>query len=275
MAKAQIERFMGRETPHPAIPGIGRSRQRAARQGLTRHQHEVYEICLITDGEADWFQDDTAFHLLPGTVFVTRPGVEHGSVSGRFQPCTLAWLQVDHRRLANPGLARDLENIWRWVWVDPQSDALLTLHEQLLRECRRPQADSSRAAKALLTLLLTHVIRGSRGKPHLEKTPELLRRMLRLIDQHDHGRLSLADLQEASGLSRSRVHELFRQHLGQSPGSILLQKRLQRAQTLLRDPARSITRIAYELDFSSSQHFAKAFRTRFGVSPTAFRNGEF
>ena len=43
---------------------------------------------------------------------------------------------------------------------------------------------------------------------------------------------------------------------------------------LARQSDRTISEIAFAWGFSSSAHFSRAFRKRFGVTPTAFRRGD-
>lgn len=56
-----------------------------------------------------------------------------------------------------------------------------------------------------------------------------------------------------------------------SPKRYQLQARMEEARRLLRFTRRPVTEIAYELGFSSSQHFATQFRSMTGVSPLAYR----
>lgn len=56
-----------------------------------------------------------------------------------------------------------------------------------------------------------------------------------------------------------------------SPKRYQMQARVEEARRLLRFTRRSVTEIAYELGFSSSQHFATQFRSVTGVSPLAYR----
>lgn len=49
--------------------------------------------------------------------------------------------------------------------------------------------------------------------------------------------------------------------------------RIRRAEDLLKDRTRSITDIAAELGFASSQHFATRFRQETGKTPRDWRRG--
>jgi AraC-like DNA-binding protein len=71
--------------------------------------------------------------------------------------------------------------------------------------------------------------------------------------------------------SLSSFKREFRKHYGTSPGKWLLERRLEHSATLLRTTGMSITEIMFECGFEDLSHFSKAFKERFGQSPSAFR----
>lgn len=56
-----------------------------------------------------------------------------------------------------------------------------------------------------------------------------------------------------------------------TPHRWLVQRRIARACEMLADPRVSVTEIALACGFSSSQHFATAFRKHMGATPSAYR----
>jgi AraC family transcriptional regulator, positive regulator of tynA and feaB len=77
----------------------------------------------------------------------------------------------------------------------------------------------------------------------------------------------------ASGMSRRQVYRLFASH-GSTPRCWLKDLRLEQARTrLMRADAcsRSIADVAYSVGFSDAAHFSRAFKQRFGVSPSSVR----
>ncbi len=83
--------------------------------------------------------------------------------------------------------------------------------------------------------------------------------------------LGIDDMGSLVNASRATLVRLFRQHRGLSPAACFRQIRLEHGRRLLRTTPLSITEIAQETGFSSSQHFATAFRQHFGHSPSAWR----
>lgn len=89
----------------------------------------------------------------------------------------------------------------------------------------------------------------------------------------DDAELTPADVADRVGISTRYLHRLFSDD-GLSFGRWLLARRLERGAEALADPARehwSVTTIAIEHGFADPSYFARAFRTRFGVTPRQWR----
>ncbi len=82
--------------------------------------------------------------------------------------------------------------------------------------------------------------------------------------------LRLEDIATLAGMSRSALGRLFMTHRQQSPCARFRELRLERARRLLAQGNRSVTEIAQETGFSSSQHFAGVFRRHYGRPPSSF-----
>jgi AraC-like DNA-binding protein len=99
-------------------------------------------------------------------------------------------------------------------------------------------------------------------------------RALRHIRAHLPDRdLTPRSLAQACGISPAYLHEIFR---GSEAGveETIFAERLERAGALLRAPEQGrqqIASVAYGLGFSDPAHFARAFRRRFGVTPSEWR----
>jgi AraC family transcriptional regulator len=74
-----------------------------------------------------------------------------------------------------------------------------------------------------------------------------------------------------SGYSRTHFYRMFTAAMGQTPHRYLLQLRLKKAESLLAAGSLSLIDIALACGFSSHAHFSTAFRTRYGLSPSAYR----
>ena len=82
---------------------------------------------------------------------------------------------------------------------------------------------------------------------------------------------SLEDHVGDLGLSYRQLTRLFRRHTGRSMKRFQIEERLREAKRLLGSTDMTVTQIAFELHYASSQKFAAQFRAITGVSPTEYR----
>jgi AraC-like DNA-binding protein len=75
----------------------------------------------------------------------------------------------------------------------------------------------------------------------------------------------------AACFSRRQFHRLMVQVLGEPPGTRQRRLRLDRAAWLLLTSRDTVLHIALETGWESHETFTRAFRTRFGVTPSFFR----
>jgi AraC family transcriptional regulator len=126
-------------------------------------------------------------------------------------------------------------------------------------------------AQALLDRLLTlthHVVKRRQATGALHR--KLLRSIRERIEDDPRARLDLETLSKESGYSRRHLIRLFQTN-GRPPHRYILDLRLEKARTLMIKRSFSLIDIAYECGFSSDAHFTRAFRQRFRVTPSAYR----
>jgi AraC family transcriptional regulator len=150
----------------------------------------------------------------------------------------------------------------------------------LTREAEAGGTSGRLYAESLSTALATRLLFVGRSleQPSGAKLSPLPRRILqRVTDRMEAGLnadLTLAELAAESGYSRTHFTRMFKAATGQTPHRHLLELRLRKAQSMLVDPALSLTDIALACGFSSHAHLSTAFRSRFGMAPSAYRRGQ-
>jgi AraC family transcriptional regulator len=87
--------------------------------------------------------------------------------------------------------------------------------------------------------------------------------------------VSLRELAEQAGLSTFHLHRVFRAAAGETPKQFTLRLRLGRAAAMLLTGDQSVLDIALSCGFQSHEAFCRAFRKRFGMTPTAYRERGF
>ncbi|MBU0992753.1 MAG: AraC family transcriptional regulator [Proteobacteria bacterium] len=104
---------------------------------------------------------------------------------------------------------------------------------------------------------------------------EYVYRLNRTIDyiQHHYAEdLNLSKLADVACFSRYHFHRIFRALMGETVNEFVRRVRLEKAAIKLTlDKYKSITEIAFESGFSSSQNFARCFKAHYGVTPSNVR----
>lgn len=98
-----------------------------------------------------------------------------------------------------------------------------------------------------------------------------LERAIEFIEEHIAMELPLDKLAKVAGMAPSSFVRGFRAVTKTSPHKYVLERRVHRAQELLRASDHSIAEIALALGFSSQSHLSTVFRTLTGESPARFR----
>lgn len=261
-----IERYSGKETCHPGIPAIGKSRQRKARSGLKLHEHPHYEVVLMEKGNANWVSAGKIYRLSGPCVFLTRPHESHGSISGMIEPCSISWLQFSVQHLAKDLALMIAELEWT---LRPLPSQLLDIFGSIFHEIKSPRETTPRMLDALLSQFLILLSRLKKEAEH-QLSPGI-EKVVEAVKKNPRHPWSHGDLERISGLKHTQLNLKFHRELGQTPRAFAMECRLREGHRSLREENTDITTLAHELGFNSSQHFASSFKKQFGITPSQCR----
>ncbi len=85
-------------------------------------------------------------------------------------------------------------------------------------------------------------------------------------------RITVQELAEHTNLSPSYLSRLFKKELGISISDYILEKKIEKAQNLLKYSTYSLIEIANYLAFSSQSHFIQTFKKMVGTTPKKYRD---
>ena len=123
-------------------------------------------------------------------------------------------------------------------------------------------------ASRLVRLFGTRPIR----EPRIASRPAFFGPILDYIEDHLDRDVSLDELAAEAGISRNHFVTLFSKSLGLPPHRYLLDRRIDRARTLLIGSSLPVAEIAAATGFYDQSHLARHLRRRLGRSPTDLRN---
>jgi AraC-like DNA-binding protein len=265
------------------IPALGYSHYRRSRPSVSEHLHPgCLEISLCMRGSLVFECGGEAYQLLPGNVFVTQPDEWH-RLSTNPKGLVMYWLffrleasgrTILHLPPAESAVLRKMlctlpRHLFRGT------DRLRQAFQRLFRLYDELSAGTFRSLSmrgAALDLLLA-LIEAGRTEPTAPEG-ERVARLIAAMREHPREDYPVDRLAREAALSPSQLNSRFKQLTGLPPYTFLLACRARAAQALLRTTSKTVTQISQELGFSSSQHFAMQFKREFGITPSAWRNGQ-
>lgn len=89
------------------------------------------------------------------------------------------------------------------------------------------------------------------------------------------GDLTLKKLSSVAGFSPFHFHRIFAGMMGETLNQFIQRVRVEKAAMMLAsNPKKNMTEIAFDCGYSGSAQFSRAFREKFGMTPTQWRKGE-
>ena len=125
-------------------------------------------------------------------------------------------------------------------------------------------------------LLLSNTIQDLTPAPFVlnRKSPEdLCHNAIAFMKDHLMDSISLKDLYEHFGVSKTTMYEAFRSQVGKGPMQYFTILRIERSKELLMNSSANITEIAGMLNFSTPNYFSSVFKKCVGIYPSEFRKG--
>jgi AraC family transcriptional regulator len=142
-----------------------------------------------------------------------------------------------------------------------------------------PEGAASRIyAESLTTHLAIHLLRHyctasiPLEKPGAKLSHHKLLRAIEYIDDNLREDLSLTDIAEALAMSPGHFAHAFRQTTGLPPHRYVLERRIERAKSLLHETDLPITEIAHLIGCASHSHFSVMFHRATGQTPRDYRS---
>jgi AraC-like DNA-binding protein len=239
------------------------------------HQHRYWEFGYIAEGTSELHVvGGRRFNLSAGSFWSVTAGTNHWLRQGP---------EARHHRLV-VGLhlpiivARhsewNLRGLLREVVVLHEVYQLEQLFSRIITEGATPSNYQAAALRLGVDALFLEIVRaGTDGKRRAANAVmhPAVSRALNLLQTRYREKWSLERLAGESGISRARLAQLFRRQVGSSIHKALIKVRVEHAQILLKDSDLSISEIAGDCGFATSQHFARIFRQSTGATAAEYR----
>jgi len=262
----------------PNLHMLGFADYRFVNAALPNHYHNTMEVTVIIKGTQQYYVDDTAYILQGGDIIMTKPKECHGNNDLLQNVCQYLWFQLD--------MSPSAENFLGLM--QPYGDYL---YQQMLRynhRIKKTDVNSLSKLQEIFFSLSSHdpgvklngynrflefliSIFCSASCSETRTCSSDIQAATDYIHSHIKDHLSIDVIANHVGLSNSRFLVKFKQELGITPHAYISSKKIDVAKDILKFTDTSITDIAFEYNFSSSNHFSTVFKRFTGYSPSEYR----
>lgn len=121
-------------------------------------------------------------------------------------------------------------------------------------------------------LVLRHSLGADRRRsPDRRPTHSVIEAALAFMETHYAEAISVREIAAAANRSAGHFADYFRAAMGMPPHRYLINLRLGKAAEMLVSTTEPIAAIALDCGFAHQEHLTRAFRTRYGTTPAAYR----
>jgi len=265
---------------------------RGSARTLITHRDYGLEIIYLEKGALNWHAEGRVERVTAGSVYFSLPWERHGSVD-EFEPGHYwHWAQlalvgrIDRPRKRfefHPDFgisAREAAEISALLTRDGRhcyraTPRMAWLVPALVEELTHPGGHGESYCQSLARLAVLELVRCIKSSDERGPTSDdSMRRVetyLETLRARCDESWTLEEMARQCALGRSRFAALCRRLTGDSPLTLINRFRVDRAKALLKSTASPVTEVAFSCGFSSSQYFARVFRTFTGMEARAYR----
>ncbi|MFA6809127.1 MAG: helix-turn-helix transcriptional regulator [Eubacteriales bacterium] len=237
------------------------------------HRHDSYFIKYIIEGNGIHNIDFVDYEVKPYSIFLMAPGQVHSfdmqNVKGfiiyfKTGIVGIKDLPFFNRSYDTPALYFDHE-------PEYINDIFHLLSEEYLHR-NFAKNELIKAQLQSLLIFLTRRYLEHKSKPlNLPKRVEIIRKLDNLINTHFIRQRNVVFYSNALNISSRQLNNILNENLEKSISTLIHERILVEAKRLLSYTDKTISEIAYELNFNDKTYFHKFFKANENLTPEAFR----
>lgn len=235
------------------------------------HQHNFYEIMLVTEGAGTIYIDNHSHTVSRGNLILYRPKQKHCEVSARETPLVCYFFAIKgNSTLASIISSAELPEI---LSCHSDYDNFFSLFQMLISESKSKDCRfSDEIANCLCETIVLKILHLSSSENIPSKVNETVQMIINYIDNHYCESFYFQDIYKKMYINKYYASRVFKEHIGTTPAHYLIQKRIARAKELLKETELSVEDISNAVGYSDVYHFSRIFKENCGVSPQAYRS---
>jgi len=259
---------------------LGYAHFRKTHSMLTPHTHSGMEFIVMLKGTQQYLVGDCLYTLQGGDIFMTAPGEIHSGGNLPQDVAEIIWFQLEFTDpenflgIALPNSRYLFEQLrmynQRIKHVSQKEIQVLVNSFHLLNS--DSLSENILGQNYFLSFLLKNIcIKKLHSDKELNCSGKLIS-IKEYIREHLYENPTLEQLADYCGYSSSKFNAWFKESMGVTPHAYILYLKVEQAKEQLRTTDKTITEIAHNLCFNSSDYFSSVFKKYTGMTPTQYRS---
>lgn len=229
-----------------------------------------YLIHYVISGHGYYTVNNITYPLKAGDTFLVYPNVEVVYYADKDDPWEYAWVGFTGSDASAILNATDFHPSHPYIERTPEGSSI---QRQILHiyDARGNEFEHAVEMTGRLYTMLALFIKHSTQTKLQNTTNTYVQKGIEFIAANYSYPITIEDIANYVGLSRSHLFRSFESVLHQSPKEYLTQFRMKQACHLLEDSTLSITAIANSVGFDNSLYFSKTFHKYKQIAPRDYR----
>ncbi len=266
----------GEQLGIPGLRMMGHHNTSKALPALTYHYHRnAFELTFFVQGHVRFCVGAHTYSLAGGDLLIVPPNEPHDTGCVPLSLHQMYWFQLEdqdpaHFLFMEEHAARELQDRLRKLSVrviQLDADRATEMLSDIFRYITSGEPLQVRQGAQLLGFFLYWVVERA-AAINFRITPDIGRTIDHILENIQE-ELTMEELAQISLLSVSRFKQKFKLEMGISPRNFINLHKVEMAKQLLQE-GRSVTQVAMDLSFSSSNYFSSVFRRYTSLSPSQY-----
>lgn len=227
-----------------------------------------YDLVYVWKGEGMLVVNGEEYIISRGSCFFFHPGDWVTATHNPHNPLQMTYIHFNFR---NEPAIKPIE--YRVIQDTIMFESLLTRYVRLfLIETFGAEIEAKLILKQLMIQLLREDQKGERNLPNVQQSLlSAIKEVANHIQQHPGYHHTVESLATRANFSPRYFSRKFKEIIGESVRSYIIQVRIKRAEHLLRYTGMTVTEVAEALGYTNLHFFSRQFKQYTGKSPSEIR----
>lgn len=240
-----------------------------------------HRIILVTNGELTYTANNQVYHLKTNDVVYTPINTLYSAscLADSNASFMYVFFEINEVHLIDEFIKMLSKNYRKFVYPAQNTKVEYFMH-LLFDEYQKKYPGYYIKSNYTIALILIEILRINAYQPSTSKnnntglidsSTAILSQATSFIGANLDKQLKTSDVAKICNVSASYLYKIFKSKLNTTPSNYIMEAKISMAAQLLKNTNKSVTQIASELQFSSSNHLSNAFYKQLKIRPKNYR----